>query len=151
MNTQAFVSLLQWHFSVFPFHVKVNSEQTLHFFHDAKKGLWHSFNYLLWRYIEPGYTPQGLSKSFWGKRQWNNPPQNPHIVQRLAERIWFYVVKWLCFGGTTKQKQPEDKTAFETQWLSKHSSEKQGKRTLPTLYLDATIFVLSFKIIVFKI
>lgn len=41
-----------------------------------------------------------------------------------------------------------NKTTFETHWLLKYSSEKQGKRMLPTLYLDATVF--SFKILIFK-
>lgn len=65
---------------------------------------------------EPGYIPQRLSKHFWEKKI--------KIVQILAQRIRFYVVKWLYFGQTTKWKQPENKTAFETQVLWKYISEK---------------------------
>lgn len=45
--TQMFASLLQGHFPSFLFHMKINSAQSLHFFHDANKGLWHSFKYSL--------------------------------------------------------------------------------------------------------
>lgn len=39
--------------------------------------------------------------------------------KKIAQRIGFFVAKWLDFGGTTKQKQLENKTAFETQVLRK--------------------------------
>lgn len=61
-----------------------------------------------------GIYPKDSQNTFGGKK----------IVQILAQRIWFYVVKWLYFGGTTNHKQPENKTDFETQVLWKYSSEK---------------------------
>lgn len=54
-----------------------------------------------------------------------NTSREKKIVQIFTQKIWFYVAKWLDFGGTTKQKQLENKTAFETQVLQKYSSEKE--------------------------
>lgn len=80
-----------------------------------------------------------------------NPFEKKYFVLRFAE-IWFYVVKWLCFGVTTKQTKPMRKQNYLWNSLAlKVQFRKTRKNDASNFIFRCYYFyVLSFKIIIFK-
>lgn len=80
-----------------------------------------------------------------------SPHKTPILCKDLLKESDFMWSNDCVLGEQQNENNQKTKLPLKLSSSPSAVQKKKGERILPTLYLDATIFVLSFKIIVFKI